>query len=781
MTWACITAAALLAVMVPSIARAAERHLVLEVVVNGRPTGRVGEFLERDGLLYARPSELRDLGFVPDETTNDDPIPLSAIPDLVAQVDEASQTLVVAAGDAALQATEVGGGTVAGLAPLTASEFGAVLNYDVLATFADGRVIGGGLTDIRMFGPFGVLQSTGLVNFTPSFDQKTFVRLDTTYTFSEPGRMRRWRAGDVVSGALRWSRAVRLGGVQLSSDFNLRPDLVTYPLPTISAAAAVPSTVNVLVNGIRQYSQEVQPGPFVIRTLPVVTGAGEVAVAVEDAVGRQTLLILPFYASTALLRPGLASYSVELGSVRRNYGLATDRYSGWAANGSLRYGLSGRLTLEAHGEATDALVLAGVGTTWRVGTLGVVNASVSASRGRGGLPPIDGVAASGGLVSLGFQRRSLGFNFNLSGSIASSGYRDLAAVNGASSPRSTLNASLGRQLGGYGSIGAAYVYQRSTPAPYGPVSPGLGDAPSRSSRTELVTLGYSVPVARRFTFRASGFKNLRQANSYGLGIGVSMLLGGSTYGSVGASLDNGRPSGFIDASRPAFRPGDFGYQARVSEGAAARRTVSGEYLGRWGRVTAGLDHSSGGVAGRAGARGALVLMGGGLFVSDQIYDSFAIVRTGDVADVPVLYENRLAGTTDSRGLLLVPSLLSYQNNRLAVDSARLPLDIEVGQTTRLIRPPDRSGVIVDFQIATVSAAVLTLLDSGGEPVPIGSIARIEGEPDRPVGYDGQAYVTGLGAANRLVVILPDGGTCVALFDYQRIEGDIPQIGPLACQ
>ncbi len=79
-----------------------------------------------------------------------------------------------------------------------------------------------------------------------------------------------------------------------------------------------------------------------------------------------------------------------------------------------------------------------------------------------------------------------------------------------------------------------------------------------------------------------------------------------------------------------------------------------------------------------------------------------MVSTGNVAGVPVLYENRPIGTTDSSGKLLVPSLLSYQNNRLTVDSTRLPADIDVGQTSVVVRPPDRSGVTVKFAIKKVA-------------------------------------------------------------------------------
>jgi hypothetical protein len=46
-----------------TVASASERTLALEVVINGRPTGRVGEIIDRDGALYAMPAELTGLGF----------------------------------------------------------------------------------------------------------------------------------------------------------------------------------------------------------------------------------------------------------------------------------------------------------------------------------------------------------------------------------------------------------------------------------------------------------------------------------------------------------------------------------------------------------------------------------------------------------------------------------------------------------------------------------------------------------------------------------------------
>lgn len=788
----------LAALLVTAVASAAERKLALEVVLNGRPTGRVGEFIDRDGALYALPSELSVLGFAlpPGIAAGSEPIPVTSLPNVHARMNEATQTLVVEASEAALLPAELGGGTSAvPLAPLSRPGYGALLNYDLLGTFTGQQATGtgqqttgtgqpatgGGLFDLRAFSPYGVLGNTGLVNITPYAGQNTTVRLDTTYVYTDPDAMRRWRAGDVVTGALSWTRAVRLGGGQMSSDFGLRPDLITYPLPVISASAAVPSTVDVMVNGIRQFSEPVQPGPFAVRTLPVVTGAGEMAVTVLDALGRQTLVTLPFYASAALLKPGLASYSLELGTVRRNYGLSTDRYSGAALNWSLRYGLTDWLTLENHAEATETLGLLGGGAVMRIGSLGVFNAAVSGSNTRGDASAGAG-GNSGGQVAAGFRRMSSSLSLSLSGSFSTNGYRDIASLYGAPVPKSTLNASLGYQLGKWGNVGVGYVNQvpgTGPPTAFNLQSPY--DLISNRPLT-LVTASYSIPVAAVASFYATGFKDPHNNHSYGVLFGLSFALGPSTTASTGGSLDSGRAASSLDVAKSALVQNDYGYQLRDQEGVAAQRSAEGEYLSPWGRVTVGVDQSSGQkLAERAGVSGALAWTDGHPFATDKIGDSFAVVNTGGVAGVPVLYEIRLVGETDSSGHLLVPSLLSYQNNRLAVDTARLPPDIDVGQTSVLVRPPDRSGTVVDFHIRKVHSALLKLVDSDGKPLPLGSIARVAGAEDQPVGYEGEAYVTGLQPANQMRVELPNGANCTVQFDYTAVTGDIPVIGPLRCQ
>ena len=202
-----------------------------------------------------------------------------------------------------------------------------------------------GLFQPRVFGPLGIV-SGGLVTQTNDGLYGTR-RLDTTWSYTDPGTMRTYAAGDIITGGLSWTRPVRLGGVQMKRDFSLRPDLVTFPVPTISGSAAVPSTVDLFVDNARRFSGEVPAGPFQITNLPVVTGQGSARLVVRDVQGQEVVSESAFFASPQLLAEGLIDYALEAGFARRFYAIRSfdydDRFMGSA---TLRYGLTDVLTVE---------------------------------------------------------------------------------------------------------------------------------------------------------------------------------------------------------------------------------------------------------------------------------------------------------------------------------------------------------------------------------------------------------------------------------------------------
>jgi outer membrane usher protein len=698
-------------------------------------------------------------------------IPLSALHGIRVRIDDAQQIIYIDAEIEAMRTVHIDPGSTVELAPLASSSYGALLNYDVLSSISHASLMVSGLLNARAFGPFGSLETSWNVSLAaPGKQYRGTRRLGSTYTYSDQDRLLRVRGGDIVSGALAWSRAIRLGGIQISSDFNLRPDLVTYPLPSIASSTVVPATVSLIANGLQQSSTAIQPGPFSVQMLPVVTGAGQVSLAIQDELGRQKIVSLPFYASSELLKPGLTSYSLEAGSIREGFGTDADRYVKWAGSGAVRRGMTDWLTLEAHAETTQGLGQAGIGATIRVGALGIANFAMSDSYTR----PVIGGQQRGGFASIGFQRVARHLSVSISATLASHGYRDIAAIRGVALPRSTVQASASYQMRQWGLLGVSYISRSS-------FENSDGSSADRN-RIRLVNASYAINVAANGSLRLSAYKSLIRRGAFGVSCGLTFSFGHrGIAASLYSSLADGKSTQTATLTKNALEPGDLGYTIQDTEGAGARRNVQLEYFGPWSRIGGGVEQFSGGTRGQLAVRGALSWIGGAVFASDHIDDSFAVVRTAQIAKIPVQYENRAIGTTNSKGLILVPSLLSYQNNRLSLDPSRLPPDVVVGQTFMIVRPRDGAGTIIDFDIKVVRGAVVILHDLNDKAVPLGSIVEMHGAPAQVVGYDGEVYLQNLKTEILLTVTRPDQSVCAAKASYNPVVGDIPRIGPVTCQ
>ena len=450
----------------------ADQTLLLEMVVNGRPVGKIGQFVQRDSELLASPAELRDLGIrVPDRVPSNqgDLVPLSTIEGLSVRLDMATQTLYVTAAPERLLPELLLAPGVSGANVRVESGIGATLDYDVVGTSVGGQNLGSGLFDLRAFSPWGVV-SSGLLGYAGANSGNTgpysAIRLDSVYTYADVDNLRWYRAGDFINGGLGWTRPVRIGGLQIQSDFTMRPDLVTFPLPSVGGSTAVPSTVDVLINGTRVLSRQVAPGPFEIPQLPVVTGGGAIQMSVTNALGQQVTTTLPFYASSNLLAPGLQTYSAEVGAVRRNWGVVSDDYGALAGSATYRRGLSSMVTVEAHAEGTAGLVAGGAGGVVNVGDLAVLNFSAAGS----------GLDLPGVQLAAGLQRLGPIVSLGAFASIATRNFRDIATVNGDPVPQHQVNAYASLSFGRFGSAGISFtgIDRSAVSAPINLVAPVTG-------------------------------------------------------------------------------------------------------------------------------------------------------------------------------------------------------------------------------------------------------------------------------------------------------------------
>jgi outer membrane usher protein len=77
--------------------------------------------------------------------------------------------------------------------------------------------------------------------------------------------------------------------------------------------------------------------------------------------------------------------------------------------------------------------------------------------------------------------------------------------------------------------------------------------------------------------------------------------------------------------------------------------------------------------------------------------------------------------------------------------------------------------------------MVILTDKDRKPLAVGSRIRLENSEETfVVGYDGQAYLKGLGATNT-VLVTTDAGDCRATFPFTADKDGQVLIGPVVCQ
>jgi outer membrane usher protein len=756
--------------------------LLLDVQINGYSIGKIGEFTLRNGKLLARAQELHDLGFRLPAALLSTPnalIALTDLPGVTYTIDLKKQMVRITASDSALLPTLLlpeGIGEAKGQRVIESGK-GLTLNYDIAGTHAIGQTGVTGSFDMRAFSTWGILSSDWLAYggaATSASGTDTAIRLDSAYTYADVNSLRRYSLGDFITSGLSWTRPVHMEGAQVRSDFSTRPDLITFPLPSVAGSAAVPSTVSVLVNGNQMVSSEVSAGPFEIPELPVISQAGTISVSVTNALGQQVSVSKPFYASSALLKPGFQIYSAQAGLVRRNWGSFSNDYGKMAGAAIYRRGLTRLFTFEGSVEGTSGATAGGAGGVVQIGHLGVVNFAAAASGGSAG--------GAGAQYSLGAQRIARIFSLGASAIIANRYYQDVAAMNGAGVPRKQISAFSSLYFKRFGSISAAYA-GLDQDASQVIIPPSLAPAPATHSH--IVSANYSRQI-HRMSFYATYFNNyVNPGSNSGLQAGVTIPLGRrntvSASGSSNYSSGSSQYVGQAQVQQSAPQPGDWGYLASVTAGSTNHEFAQGQYKSHAGLFTAGVDQDAGVTTVRAETQAAISFVDKHLFPSNWVYDSFAIVDTSPVPHVHVLQENRDVGRTNSKGRLLVPDMRSFEQNHLRIDPTDIPPDATLTTDARAVRPQDRSGVVVKYPIKFNHAALLQMVDEAGVPLPMGSVATLRTTGAIvPVGYDGDAYVEELSLHNELTVVRPDGRRCTVAFDYTPLPNDIPSIGPLRC-
>lgn len=670
-------------------------------------------------------------------------------------IEAATQTLILEAGPQAFVEHHLEGDGKRWQNALSPVLPGAFVNYDLQWQRADGRDVGSGFFEVAAFSAQGSGLLTGFWNSASPW--QPWVRLDSTWTLDLPERMQSLRFGDAVVQPGSWGRALRFGGLQWSSNFATQPGFVTFPLPALRGEAVQPSTLDLLVNHNRQMHGEVPAGPFEITDVPLVNGAGEVQMLVRDMMGRQQVVSQSYYVSQRLLRPGLRDFSLEFGAARLDYGIASAHYGRLLFAGTERYGVSPVFTRELRAEIQADRASLGAGGVWLLGGLGTASLGLAASHGPNG---------SDGLLAAGFERRSAGFSFSLRGEYAGRHFERLGVLPEAT-PRQSLYAQIGMPLGG---SGLALGFARQTTW--------------QGGENRVLTASYGIELGRAAYLGFYAFHDAVNAPHLTLGLVLTWLIDRDTHASADLSSRGGSAQTTWQLQR-ALPPGEgWGYRLLAGSGGVDRADAGAYWRTAQASYSAEAMSYQGMSLFRLGLAGALALTADGAFLSRRIEDSFAVVKVADYAGVRVYRDNLEVARTDAAGRALVTGLRAYQQNPLSIDSADLPLDAEVRHFELKLAPGLRSAVLAEFPVRHVRSARFRIVAGNGQPLPPGTQLRLvaAGADDNasPVGFDGHAFVSGLGERNLLQASWNER-RCRAELSLDPAATGIVQLGDVICQ
>lgn len=739
----------------------APQTLYLDVTLNGSPRGLL-PFTELAGTLRAAPAVLRQLGFA---ARGEAPVALDQINGAVVRYDATLQTLALDVPLAQLDLPTTALGPAPQTAPSARASPGALVNYDVYASRNEDVGNLALTTEWRVFGVgSGILRSTQLTRTFQDSQRRwrgESVRLDSAWQLDFPDSALTLTVGDFYSGFVDWSRPVRMGGLQIGRNYGLQPYRVLTPTPSFLGEAVVPSTVELYVDGLRQYNGEVPAGPFQLGAQPGISGTGNAQVVITDAYGRMQTVDFSFYGTQQLLAEGLTDWSAGVGRMRRDYGIRSFAYdNATVGSATWRHGVSNRFTAELHAEGGGDVASAGAGGWWQLGMAGVVNAAYARSQ-RGG--------RTGGQWALGYSWNNRSFNLNAATLRTHGDFQDLGSLQGARPPAATDQVTAGTTLGRLGSLSASYLRL------------AYPDGDDR----RYASVFWSRTFSERWSGYASFNQNLDEHADRSIYLSVSASLGRNRQSNLAVQRNGGRNLYTLDVSQPV--PGDgslggYGWRAQArhgDDGTGGLAEVG--WLNRVGRYALGAARQGDAGFAYANASGSVVWMGGHVFAAREVPDAFAVVSTNGVGGVPVRLENRPIGVTDKDGLLLVTPLLSWQRNRISIDTLDLPADLRADRVDTLVTPRQQAGLGVSFGLRRTRAITLVLHDRQQQPLPAGSQVRLTDQRSATVGYDGEVYVEDLQAPAVLQVDTAQGRCTVEVAVAAAPAGPPVRLGPLTCQ
>lgn len=668
-----------------TVTHASGEEMIVALRVNGQARGDVLIDTQSNGSVHIGPQDTAKLGFLPERlaaiTPKGEITILTDKADLGVKLNMETLSLDITATPEWFARNVLSLSTRSSVAISELQGIHGWLNYSLATQVAHGAR------------PSATLETAAFVSrgaWTLHSDQNaafrdsgnTINRTQTNLTYDDIPHLARLSIGDIAPAVGTGSTTAKLIGVQWARRFEFDPATSAQPTFNWSGQVRTPSTVDILVDGVRVKTFSVGPGPFDLRELAYFGGLRNVEVVIRDRAGAETRLNVPYYFASELLASGRDSFDVA-GGVADS--AASTRQ--WSFSGQYRRGLTDNVTLGAATEAKASYQSARIDTGIRHEWIGTLLATAAASKSRGDSTRFAATAAhnwsSGRLasqVNAAWQARGFGVDGEASSTarmlmrrVAASGSFSFDSQRSASInfSRSTFAAGAPE---GIVSLRAAQGWGRG-----GNVWASISRIQQDGHRTTAASVGLSVPLGQYWSVSSSYAAQSGEVSA--ISLRASRADAGDGWSDLRIAAEHRGDSTMLDTF--VQRPMSYGMMA-LSARAEQRGGTS--------------DLSA-----EARFSGALAWAERQFWLSPPIAQAFAIVDAAGVAGVRVMHNNQLAGLTNEGGKLLIPNLAAYASNQVRIDDRDIPMEIELNAVQQEVAPRLYAGAKVEFAGKRVSA------------------------------------------------------------------------------
>lgn len=599
------------------------------------------------------------------------------------------------------------------------------------------------------------------------------VRQRTTLIWDDAENLRTLEIGDFtqpfgyllgggIYGGLSWRKNYQLNrGLRVTGNLGLELQIES------------PTHAELLVNGRVAEEWELLPG---IVTFPDVSAyaIGDAELVLTDSFGRVRRLEVPSYTSQRVLAKDLHDYAYGFGWQRQNAGEKSADYGKPVAVGYHRYGFGSNWSGGLEFAFTSDAVALGPSVVALIGGFSQAEFGFIASR--------DPAAATGYTTTGRYSFSYKGLNGSVSATGISRDYSRVPSENlgdfvqSDSKPRLLASTTLGYMTRNLGAFGISYREIQNWNDEVAPVR-----VASLSYRKQLRN-GFHLTFGLRHELGPDGGKEGLLALRY-----RPLSTRGNLFDDAAlvSRQDETGTESQLSAQKVAPTGKGWSYSTSLTE-------KSGDWLGnargqyRDNAVyTASLSRTDQ-FTGSVSAAGGLAVLDGQFYPGAPITDSFAIVRLEGLDSATIANGSAIAGVATENEDLLVPDLMSYGLNEVAIDDAKLSLDYTSAQMRQVVQVGQRSGSLVTFKFSRFTAieGELYLTDADGGKAPLEYLPieySANGESlEAFIGQGGYFYLENIPVGEQQLRIRRWGGDCLATVDVPDSEKIVVNVGEIAC-